>query len=78
MPVIMNGGTYYRTNEVYHMIGISRTTLYRWLKQGILNEAKYRDRRGWRLFTEEEIAEMKAEANRDRKSDQCLTSKRLS
>jgi len=70
MPVTVNGETYYRTNEVYRMIGISRTTLYRWLKQGILNEAEYRDRRGWRLFTEEEVDEMKAEANRVLKSDQ--------
>lgn len=77
MPVTMNGETYYRTNEVYHMIGISRTTLYRWLKQGILNEAEHRDRRGWRLFTEEEVNEMKAEANRVLKSDQFLTAKGL-
>ena len=78
MPVTMNGETYYRTNEVYQVIGISRTTLYRWLKQGILNEAEYRDRRGWRLFTQDEVNKMKAEANRVLKSDQFLTSKRLS
>ena len=64
MPVTVNGQTYYRTNEAYRIVGVSRTTLFRWLKQGILKEAEYRDRRGWRLFTEDEIDEMKAEANK--------------
>ena len=64
MPVTVNGQRYYRTNEVYQMVGISRTTLFRWLKQGILKEAKHRDRRGWRLFTEDEVEEIKGEANR--------------
>ena len=64
MPVTINGQTYYRTSEVYRMVSISRTTLFRWLKQGILNETELRDRRGWRLFTEDEINEIKAEANR--------------
>jgi predicted site-specific integrase-resolvase len=64
MPVTMNGQTYYRTVEVCRMIGISRTTLFRWLKEGVFEEAKYRDRRGWRLFTEGEISMMKAEASR--------------
>jgi len=64
MPVTVNGQTYYRTNEVYRMVGISRSTLFRWLKQGILMETEHRDRRGWRLFSEDEIDEIKAEANR--------------
>jgi DNA-binding transcriptional MerR regulator len=63
MPVRVNGQTYYRTAEVYRMVGISRTTLFRWLKEDILKEAKHRDRRGWRLFTEDEINRLKAEAN---------------
>lgn len=64
MPVRVNGQTYYRTAEVYRMVGISRSTLFRWLKQGILMETEHRDRRGWRLFSEDEIDEIKAEANR--------------
>jgi len=63
MPVRVNGQTYYRTAEVYRMVGISRATLFRWLKEDILKEAKHRDRRGWRLFTEDEINRLKAEAN---------------
>jgi excisionase family DNA binding protein len=64
MPVTINGLAYYRTAEVCRMIGISRTTLFRWLKQGVLGEAEHRDRRGWRLFTEEEIDSLKVEVNK--------------
>ena len=64
MPVTINNQTYYRTTEVCQMIGISRTTLLRWLKQTSLNIPEYRDRRKWRLFTENEIKELDQEANR--------------
>jgi len=64
MPVTINGQTYYRTTEACQMIGISRTTLLRWLKQKSLNISEYRDRRKWRLFTEIEIKELDQEANR--------------
>lgn len=63
MPVTLNGQTYYRTTEVCRLVGISRTTLFRWLKDGVFNEAQHRDRRGWRLFTEDEIDRLKTEAN---------------
>ena len=63
MPVTINGQTYYRTTEACQMIGISRTTLLRWLKQKSLNIPEYRDRRKWRLFTENEIKELDQEAN---------------
>ena len=64
MSVIINGQTYYRTAEVCRRIGISRTTLFRWLKEGIFGEAEYRDRRGWRLFTEDDIDNLKVEVNK--------------
>ena len=55
MPVIIDGQTYYRTAEVFRMIGISRNTLYRWLQKDILLGIERRDSRGWRLFTQDEI-----------------------
>ena len=64
MPVIINGQTYYRTAEVCRMAGISRNTVFRWLKEGIFMEAELRDRRGWRLFTEAQIDKLKTEVNR--------------
>ena len=43
--------------------GISRATLFRWLKASVLKKS-YRDRRGWRLFTEDDLNMIQAEANR--------------
>lgn len=64
MSVQINEQTYYRTAEVCRMVGISRNTLFRWLKDGVDLGPENRDRRGWRLFTEDEVKKLKAEANR--------------
>jgi excisionase family DNA binding protein len=64
MPVTIDGQTYYRTAEAYRMLGISRNTLYRWLHKGILGEIEFRDSRGWRLFTRDEIDKLSAAINR--------------
>jgi len=63
MPIEINNQTYYRTSEACVKTGISRATLFRWLKAGLLKKS-YRDRRGWRLFTEDDLNEIRAEANR--------------
>jgi excisionase family DNA binding protein len=63
MPVTINGQTYYRTVEVCRTVGISKSTLFRWLKQGVLSKAERRDRRGWRLFTRDEIDGLNKEVN---------------
>jgi excisionase family DNA binding protein len=76
MPVALNGQTFYRTSEVCRMVGIGKTTLLRWLRDGIIEEAEHRDRRGWRLFTEDEVNRLKAEANRTIKTTQSGTTKR--
>jgi transposase-like protein len=77
MTVIVDGQIYYRTAEVCRIVGISRATLFRWLKEDIFKEAKHRDRRGWRLFTEEEVERLKAEANRVNNTDQVEIAKGL-
>jgi len=63
MPVEINGETYYRTLEACRRTGISRATLFRWLKSGIVKKS-YKDRRGWRLYTEKDISEIRDEAQR--------------
>ncbi len=63
MPVIINGQTYYRTAEVCRRVGISRNTLFRWLREGVSEAPESRDRRGWRLFTEDDVKKLRAEAN---------------
>ena len=64
MAIKVNGQTYFRTADVCRLVGISRTTLFRWLNEGMLSAAISRDRRGWRLFTEDEVNTLKAEAER--------------
>jgi DNA-binding transcriptional MerR regulator len=63
MPREINGQTYYETTEVCEKVGISRPTLFRWLKRGLLVKL-HKDRRGWRLFTEEDLNTIQAEARR--------------
>jgi len=63
MPVEINGKTYYRTIEVCREAQISRATIFRWLRKGII-AASYRDRRGWKLFDEDDLNRIKAEATR--------------
>ena len=61
MSIEINGKTYYRTAEKCAKAGISRATLFRWLKAGVLKKT-FRDRRGWRMFTESDLEVMRAEA----------------
>lgn len=63
MPTIINGRTYYRTAEVCRMVGISRNTLFAWLRQGIFSDVEYRDWRGWRLFTAAQVETMRRKVN---------------
>jgi DNA-binding transcriptional MerR regulator len=63
MPVVINEQTYYRTAEVCRMVGISRNTLFRWLKEGIFSGVEYRDWRGWRLFTAAQLETIRTKTN---------------
>jgi excisionase family DNA binding protein len=60
MPIVIAGETYYRTAEVCRLIGVSRNTLFRWLKEGKFGQQEYRDWRGWRLFTREQVSSARA------------------
>jgi len=64
MAIRINGQTYYRTSEACQEAGISRATLFRWLRGGILKDVMFRDRKGWRLFTQDDIDRIKSEATR--------------
>jgi DNA-binding transcriptional MerR regulator len=63
MPVEINSKTYYRTAEVCQIAGISRNTFFRWCREGLFEDVKNVDRRGWRLFTQNDLDRLKAEAN---------------
>jgi excisionase family DNA binding protein len=64
MSVTINGKKYFRTTEVCERVGVSRSTLLRWLGNGVLSDAEHRDRRDWRIFTEDEVQRIEAEANK--------------
>jgi predicted site-specific integrase-resolvase len=72
VPVVVRGQTYYRTAEVYRMLGVCRTTLYRWLQKGVFGETEHRDARGWRLFTQDEIDIAMEKANHISRIDRLL------
>lgn len=63
MTVTINEVTYYRTAEVCQLVGIGRSTLLRWLRDGVVNSQPCRDRRGWRLFSETDVKKIENEAN---------------
>ena len=64
MATRINNQTYYRTSEACQRAGISKATLFRWVKTGILEDIVWRDRNGWRLFTQDDIHRIKSEATR--------------
>lgn len=64
MPTVINHKTYYRTSEACHTAGVSRSTFFRWLKMGVLEDVPHKDRRGWRLFTEHDVNRLRDEANK--------------
>ncbi len=64
MTIAIKGTTYYRTAEVCRMVGISRSTFFRWLRKGLFADVTVTDRRGWRLFTESDVERLRAEAQR--------------
>jgi predicted site-specific integrase-resolvase len=63
MPVVINNQTYYRTAEVCRIVGISRNTLFRWLKEGVFSDVEYRDWRDWRLFTAAQLETVRTKTN---------------
>jgi len=64
MPIELHGETFYRTSEACQLTGISRATIFRWLAIGIIEDVHHRDRRGWRLFNDDDINRIKAEVDK--------------
>ena len=44
----------YSASEICKKVGISKNTLFRWEKEGIIPQAK-KDWRGWRVFDDEDL-----------------------
>ena len=63
MPVEIEGKRFYRTNEALKLIGISKATWFRWLKEKKVEDVAHKDLRGWRLFTDDEVEKIRKYAN---------------
>ena len=59
MPITIEGQTYYRTSEACYLAGISRATFFRRIENGTLEDTAHRDQKGWRLFTEHDIDQIR-------------------
>jgi len=58
MPRTISGKKFYRTQEALELVGLPRSTFFKWLKEEKIADVKYKDRNGWRLFTDEEIKKL--------------------
>jgi excisionase family DNA binding protein len=62
MPLLLDGHTYYWTTEACSQANISRNTFLRWVREGKFRDVELRDRRDWRLFTEDDLLRLKNES----------------
>lgn len=59
MPIEIAGRRYFTANQAAEVLGVERTTFYRWRKKDLVPQGrKFRD--GRLLFTEEELEEARA------------------
>jgi len=64
MSLLINDRKFYRISEACALAGISRETFLRWVREGSFADVKHRDFRGWRLFTDDDLARLKTKLNR--------------
>lgn len=53
-----NSKKLYKTNQVCELFDVSRATLFRWEREGLITGPP-RDWRNWRLYTAENVEEIK-------------------
>ena len=64
MPVTIDGITLFRIGEALQEASVGRATFFRWVREGQIPDAEYRDRNGRRVFTSEEVDRLKRFAHR--------------
>ena len=64
MSVTINGKVMFSIGEALREAAISRATFFRWVKDGVIKDAEFRDRNRRRVFTAEEVDELKRFAQR--------------
>lgn len=66
MHTAANDRIYYTAQEAAVKAGISKPTLLRWIKTKRVRDSAKRDRNGWRLFSEAEIAAIRGVAQSEK------------
>jgi len=61
MPKAIDGVEFLSAGEVAETVGVHRLTLLRWIREGKIQDVP-RDRNGWRIFSLEAVADIKAYA----------------
>lgn len=74
MPKSLQGGKYYKTSEACAMVGISRMTFLRWVREGLFTDVEHRDWKGWRLFTDDDLVRLETYVSLAKTSSQNLKS----
>ena len=64
MPVTIDGKVMFSIGEALREAAISRATFFRWVKEGVIKDAEFRDRNRRRVFTAEEVDELRRFAQR--------------
>ena len=64
VPTTLDGWEVYRIGEALERAGLSRSTFFRWIREGRIEDAQFRDRNGRRVFTARELDELCAKARR--------------
>jgi len=52
----------YSTEEAAKAAGISKSTLLRWIRQGLVSDVR-RDRNNWRVFTQRDVSHLRKVAS---------------
>jgi DNA-binding transcriptional MerR regulator len=63
MSLYIDGSMLYTTAQACRLAGTNRHTFLRWVREGKFADVAHRDRNGWRLFTQADIARLKARVN---------------
>ena len=54
----LNARKFYKTNQVCKLFDVSRATLFRWEREGLISGPQ-RDWRNWRIYSTQNIKEIK-------------------
>jgi hypothetical protein len=64
MPTSIDGNLLFPIGEALDRAGVSRATYFRWVREGRIPDARFRDRNGRRVLTTEELSLLERRANR--------------